>query len=289
MLSITHVTVDGVRSAVHDTKPGTSSEAVVFVHGNPGPMDDFESLIPAVSAIARTVAVDLPGFGRADHPREFNFSVEGYARHLAGMLDQSGVTRAHLVLHDFGGGFGLRWAASNPQRVASITLINTGVLQGYRWHKYARIWQTPVLGELFQWLASPTMLKRALDSDNPVPLPQSYIDRVFLYADSAHKRTVLKLYRATRDPEVHFARFAPELRQLDVPVCVLWGEGDPYLPASFAERQREVFSRAEVHVLPGLGHWPFIDDPAAVLRHLLPFLQRQVSHTTPPAPFAARN
>ena len=279
MLSIKHISVDGVRSAVHDTRPGTSSDAVVFVHGNPGPMDDFEALIPDVAALTRTIAVDMPGFGRADHPREFDFSVAGYAKHLAGLLDQLEVRRAHLVLHDFGGGFGLRFAASHPDRVASITLINTGILQGYRWHKYAKIWQTPVLGELFQLLGSPSLLKRALDGDNPVPLPMSYVEGVFRYADWAHKRTVLKLYRATRDPDVHFARFAPELKKLDVPVCVLWGEGDPYLPVAFAERQREVFARAEVHILNGLGHWPFIDDPAAVLLHLVPFLQRQVSLT----------
>jgi pimeloyl-ACP methyl ester carboxylesterase len=51
---------------------------------------------------------------------------------------------------------------------------------------------------------------------------------------------------------------------------------DPYAPASFAERQKETFRRAEVHVLPGLGHWPFVDDPAAVRGILLPFLRRHV-------------
>ena len=94
---------------------------------------------------------------------------------------------------------------------------------------------------------------------------------------ASRKRTVLKLYRATRDPGRHFASFAPALRQLDVPVCVLWGEGDPYLPVVFAERQRETFRNAEVHVLKGLGHWPFIDDPEAVRAHLLPFLQRALA------------
>jgi pimeloyl-ACP methyl ester carboxylesterase len=126
------------------------------------------------------------------------------------------------------------------------------------------------------------MLKRALDKDNPVPLPSEYVDRVLGYADWAHKRTVLKLYRATRDPGRHFASFAPALRQLDVPVCVLWGDGDPYLPVVFAERQRETFRNAEVHVLKGLGHWPFIDDPEAVRGHLLPFLQRALASDAQP-------
>jgi pimeloyl-ACP methyl ester carboxylesterase len=283
MLAVKYVSIDGVRSAVHDSKPDTQSDAVVFVHGNPGPMDDFEALIPATSRLTRAVALDLPGFGRADHPRSFDFTVGGYAHHLGAVLDQLAVQRAHLVLHDFGGAYGLQWASQHPERVASITLINTGVLEGYRWHKFAKIWQTPLLGELFQLAAGPRMLKRALDKDNPVPLPSEYVDRVLGYADWAHKRTVLKLYRATRDPSRHFASFAPALRQLDVPVCVLWGDGDPYLPVVFAERQRETFRNAEVHVLKGLGHWPFIDDPEAVRAQLLPFLQRALASSVQPA------
>ena len=53
---------------------------------------------------------------------------------------------------------------------------------------------------------------------------------------------------------------------------MIWGGGDPYLPASYAERQRECLPRAEVHVLPQSGHWPFADDPAEVERLLLDFL-----------------
>ena len=50
---------------LHDSQPDGPDEAVVFVHGNPGPMDDFEVLIPAVAGVARVVAIDMPGFGRA--------------------------------------------------------------------------------------------------------------------------------------------------------------------------------------------------------------------------------
>jgi pimeloyl-ACP methyl ester carboxylesterase len=96
------------------------------------------------------------------------------------------------------------------------------------------------------------------------------------YSDWAHRRAVLALYRASRDPDAQVARFREHLDALDRPACVIWGEGDPYAPSALAARQREVFSRADVHVLPGLGHWPFLDDPDAVLAILLPFLRAQV-------------
>jgi pimeloyl-ACP methyl ester carboxylesterase len=220
--------------------------------------------------------MDLPGYGRAEHPYNFDFSVDGYAGYLGLLLDQLGVTRAHLVLHDFGGPFGLAWAAAHPENFASVTLINTGLLLGYHWHTLARIWQTPVLGELAQVSSSAQMFKRALNRINPKPLPDGFAERIMSYADWPHKRAVLKLYRASRDLEKLSARYAPEASKLDRPACVIWGEGDKFVPVQLAERQREVFPRAEIHTLPGLGHWPFIDNPDAVLELMLPFLRAQV-------------
>jgi pimeloyl-ACP methyl ester carboxylesterase len=268
------VSIDGVRSFVHDSGLRTQSEAVVFVHGNPGPMDDWESLIPPVSRFARVIAMDLPGYGRADHPREFEFTVQGYAGYLAKLLDQLGVKRAHLVLHDFGGPFGLAWAATHRSQVASLTLINTGVLHGFKWHKYARVWQTPVVGELFMLFTSARTMKPMVDADQPKPLPPGFYENALKYADRLSKRGVLALYRSARDVEAAFAPITRALAGLEVPVCVVWGAGDPYLPVALAARQREVFAQAEVHELAGAGHWPFHDDPDAVNALVVPFLER---------------
>ena len=103
------------------------------------------------------------------------------------------------------------------------------------------------------------------------------------HADWAHKRTVLKLYRNTRDTDRAFGRVAPTLKALNLPACVVWGAEDPYIPARFAEQQRDVFPSAEVHLLPGTGHWPFVDDPDAVRAHVLPFLRRQLGQSAQPA------
>ncbi len=280
MLPLKNHLVNGLRCAVYDSaqqraqvSTDASSEAVVFVHGNPGPSDDWAVLAPRVAGFARAVAMDLPGYGRSEHPRSFDFSVTGYAKYLGAVLDQLDVQRAHLVLHDFGGAFGLVWAATHPGRVASVTLINTGLLRGYRWHKFAKIWRTPVLGELFQLAASPKLMQRALDADNPRPLPPDFASRVLGYADWNHKRAVLELYRATDQ----LAQDAPVGLSFDLPACVIWGEGDAYLPAKYADAQRELFPRAEVHKLPGLGHWPFVDDPGTVGDILCAFLGRELS------------
>jgi pimeloyl-ACP methyl ester carboxylesterase len=149
------VSIDGVRSPVVESGPVNADEAAVFIHGNPGSTRDWESLARGVGEFGRALAMDMPGFGEADKPGDFDYSVPGYAAFLGRLLAKLSVRRAHLVMHNFGGPWGLAWAATNPRAVASVTCINTGVLSGYRWHYLARIWQTPVLGELF--MASTTV------------------------------------------------------------------------------------------------------------------------------------
>ncbi|MCE9565603.1 MAG: alpha/beta hydrolase [Planctomycetes bacterium] len=268
--------VAGVRCAVHDSDP-SQREAVVFVHGNPGPMDDWEELAPAVAAFARVIAMDMPGYGRAEHPKQFDYTIEGYGRYLGALLDHLRVERAHLVMHDFGGPWGLQWANGHPDRVGSITLINSGILEGYKWHRFARIWQTPILGELAQLTTTAWGMHRALNSMNPKPLPRSFIDRVMKYADWGHKRAVLKLYRASK----YVGKGTPQLGEFtrSLPACVIWGAADPFIQVEFAEKQKRYFPLAEVHVLPGLGHWPFIDDVNAVRELLVGFLKRVVGRS----------
>lgn len=270
----------GVRCAVHDSDP-SRKEAVVFVHGNPGPMDDWNDLAPAVAAFARVVAVDMPGYGRSEHPRRFDYTIDGYGRYLGALLDHLNVERAHLVLHDFGGPWGLRWAIDHPHQLASLTFINCGVLEGYQWHRFARIWQTPILGELAQLMTSSRGMQRALNAMSPKPMPRSFTDRIMKYADWGHKRAVLRLYRASRKVGESANLLASAPFTKTTPVCVIWGDGDPFIPVEFAEKQKKYFPRAEVHVLHGLGHWPFIDDVAAVKGPLVDFLRRHVEQPKP--------
>jgi pimeloyl-ACP methyl ester carboxylesterase len=249
----------------------------VFVHGNPGSRRDWDDLLVRVAPFARAVAFDMPGFGRADKPEDFDYTVEGYARFLGSALSQLGIERAHLVLHDFGGPWGLVWATANPDQFASVVLINTGVLLGYRWHYLARIWRTPVAGELFQATTTRSGLRTALRHGNPRGLPRAFVDRMYDDMDAGTTRAILRLYRATNDPGSAASRLADELRPLDRPALVVWGAHDPYIPVAMAERQRESFPSAKIAILDGSGHWPFADDPAAVGRVVEPFLRSVVA------------
>ncbi|MGA2924475.1 MAG: alpha/beta hydrolase [Solirubrobacteraceae bacterium] len=186
---------------------------------------------------------------------------------------QLAVHRVHLVAHDFGGPWGLEWAVANPDRLASAVLINTGVLLDYHWHYLARIWRTPIAGEVFQATTTRSGLRIALRHGNPRGLPRAFVDRMYDDIDAGTRRAVRSLYRATDDPAAGARRHQRALAPLDRPALVVWGAHDPYLPVALAQRQREAFPSAEVAILPDSGHWPFADDPEAVGRRVEAFLR----------------
>jgi pimeloyl-ACP methyl ester carboxylesterase len=267
------VAAAGVESRLVQAGPREAGEAVVFLHGNPGSCDDWVRLAGAVGDTGlRAVAFDLPDFGETVAPPGFEHTAPGYAAWVAEALGALGIERVHLVLHDFGGPIGLIWAAMNPDALASVTLIDTGILPGYKWHRLARIWRTPVLGEIFQATATRGAFRRLLNRNEPRGLPREFVDEMYDHYDRRTRRAVLKLYRATDDPGSAGEAFAELIAPRDIPGLVIWGEHDAYLPASFASRQRQAFPSAEVHVLPGSGHWPFADAPETVERLLVEFL-----------------
>jgi pimeloyl-ACP methyl ester carboxylesterase len=276
----TAVTFNGVESPTLEAGDGTASEAVVFVHGNPGPKEDWLQLVGATGEFARAVAPDMPGYGAADKPKEFDYTASGYAAHLNGILGELGIERVHLVMHDFGGAWGLMWAVQHPDAFASATLINTGVLLDYRWHRLAKIWRTRGVGELFMATTNKKGFRAVIRHDNP-RLPSRQIER--LYRSSSGwptKRAILKLYRAT--PATAMGALRDPLRQLARPALVVFGTDDAYIPFEQADRQRESFPSATVTLLEGLGHWPFLEDPARVDEHVVPFLRERVGAMSVP-------
>ena len=97
-LQTSELTACGVRTRVLQGGADLrATEAVVFVHGNPGCCEDWRDLMQAASPLGRVIAFDMPGFGQADKPADYPYSVEGGAAFLGEALRQLGVLRVHLV------------------------------------------------------------------------------------------------------------------------------------------------------------------------------------------------
>jgi pimeloyl-ACP methyl ester carboxylesterase len=282
-----HVIAGGVRSPLIEAGPRESAEAVVFVHGNPGSSSDFTALVDAAGELGRALAFDMPGFGKARAPAGFEFTVPGYARFLEDARTALGLERIHLVLHDFGGPFGLLWGLEHPGAWASVVLMNVGVMPGYVWHSMAKRWRTRVLGELTQAWIPRWGWRRVMQGSSPRGMPLEFVDKMYDDYDRETRRTVLKLYRATPDPGAMAERVGAAIAQLHLPALVIWGAADQFIGVEYAERQSEFFDVRRTVILPDSGHWPFQDDPERVREPVLEFLREQLTRTGPRSADAA--
>ncbi len=270
----------GIATPLREAGRADASEADVFVHGVPGSGADFEPLLSAAGQVARAVAWDAPGFGKADKPEDFRHSAEGHAEFIGQALEALGIERAHLVLHDFGGPWGIEWAMGAPERLASATLLCTGVPIGYRWHRTARIWRTPLAGELSMATLTRAGFRASSRRAGPRRLPGPFVDRMFEDLDARTRRAILRLYRSVGNLDELAHEAVAALRPLERPALVIWGKHDPFLPAVLGERQRQAFPGAELHVLERSGHWPFVDQADRVEELLVDFLARTHSLAT---------
>ena len=254
-----------------------SDAAVVFLHGVPGPGSEWKPLLSEIGMFTRAIAPDLPGFGSATTPEGFTYTSDEYAAFIANLLDDLGIATAHLVLHDFGGPWGLTWAARHPERFASATLINTGAWIDYRWHFAARLYRAPVVGEISMATATYRSFASLMRYRSRRPLPEASIRAMWDTMTPTTRKTVLRLYRAMPDPAGDAGVLAAALRPLDRPALVIWGATDWGLPVALAERQREAFPSADIHVLSDSGHYPQFDDPDRVSSLVVPFLRARAA------------
>ena len=145
------------------------------------------------------LAVDLPGFGRSAKPGYLSFTIDEYDRFIEHFLDELGVERVQLVVHDWGA-VGLAFAQRLPARVERLVIINAvPFLPGYHWHRTARMWRTPVLGELVMGTTSRFTLGVLSSEANatPGPMPGAWQDSVLEHFDQGTQRAILRLYRSS--------------------------------------------------------------------------------------------
>jgi pimeloyl-ACP methyl ester carboxylesterase len=249
----------GGAAAAHGSD--TESPVALYLHGVPDSSDIWLDFLQRSGGLAP----DLPGFGRSGKPGSLSFTIEEYADFIESFLALTGVDRVRLVMHDWGA-VGLAFAQRHPERVERLVLIDAvPLLAGYRWHRTARIWRTPVLGELAMGATNERTLRWLSREGNatPGPMPERWRESVLEHFDQGTQRAILRLYRSS-PPDV-LAAAGERLDRLAVPALVVWGMQDPYIPARFATAYAEVLA-AELVELADAGHWPWLDRPDVIDR-----------------------
>lgn len=244
-------------------------QPLILVHGFPMDRRIWSSQLRDLAGVARVVAVDLPGRGKspeqADGPGEA--SMDSYADHLAktiksldaGPVDLAGVSMGGYILFAF-------WRR-HPELVRSLILIST------------RSTEDPPVGKEGRKRVAALVLEKGTSELIPMMFPKLFGPNAGPEARESMKKMVQDLPPggAAADSLAMGMRPAstPDLASITVQTLVLHGQADELMPIDEAQEMAAGIKGANFVPIPGAGHLPPIENPAAVSQAMREFLMKR--------------
>jgi haloalkane dehalogenase len=248
---------------------------VVLVHGTPTWAFEWRHVIAGLCDMRRVVAVDHLGFGLSARPAGADYRPEAHAARFATFMDHvAGDAPVSLVVHDFGGPIALAWALAHPERVRTLTVINSW-MWSFDDDAVMRRRAAMVDGAVGRFLY------RYANASQRLIMPSAYGDRrrltraihrqyleVFPDADS-RERVLFALARALRGSSAFYADlWAQRDRLRGLPLSFIWGMRDTAFGPAILERWTDTFPDASVTRIADAGHWPHEECPDVVVAAL---------------------
>jgi haloalkane dehalogenase len=249
--------VDGLR--LHYVDEG-SGEPVVCFHGEPTWAYLYRHMVPVLTGAGkRVVGPDYPGFGRSDKPTDRGwYTYDRHVEYVSALLGALDLRGAVVVVQDWGGPIGLRWAVENADRVARLVILNTGLFTG-RVSKGFMAWRN--FAERNPDLPVGFVLQGATATELPDDVVAAY-DAPFPNAESKAGAAQFPLLVPTSDEAEGAATMravADELSRWDKPALVAFSDSDPVFPYP---RAGEFFC----DLIPGAGEQVRIEGAAHFLQ-----------------------
>ncbi len=243
--------------------------AVLLIHGVPESSMLWKHLIPEIASLGfRPIAPDLPGFGQSER-FPYSSTWESYVNFIHRFLEALSLDKVHLVVHDWGGMIGLRWACDHIEKVESLLISDTCLIPGYSWHPLAKKWRTPELGEkVVEAMANKEAWMSNMKQEFPSVEEDILEDFFTIFQTEETRKVILELYRSAN---LELIKPYQKLAQFKKQVTILWGEEDPYISTEFAYKTRdEQFPQAMIEIIEGAGHFIHVEAPEKVI----PFVKR---------------
>jgi haloalkane dehalogenase len=244
----------GVESFVRELGEGPP---VLCVHGVPASCFLYRKVIAELANRGlRGVAFDLPGLGLAERPAGYDYTWTGLGRFSLAAVDALELERFHLVVHDIGGPVGFELAAAVPERIASLTMLNTIV----EVDTFKRPWSMEPfarrgIGGLYLRGLSKPAFRAIMRLQGVADMSAVSNAELDAYVDLLKREdggaAFLQIMRGfERTPEKR-ALYASTLRAVPYPVQIVWGERDPALKLTVqGEQARRAAGLQGIHRLP---------------------------------------
>jgi pimeloyl-ACP methyl ester carboxylesterase len=277
------IDVGGVRAHVRD-EGNPDGIPMVLIHGSLGSLHVWEGWVRELSKQARLISVDLPGHGLTGlWPRE-EYTIEAYADFVEVLVDTLDLDRFVLVGHSMGGAVAWTFAATRPDRVSQLVLVDAAGYPriGGEMPLSARLARLDGVGDIGIYFKPDGWVRRSvagLYADPATATPE----RVRRYAE-------LQRFPGNREATLVRARSQEPLdptalRRLDVPTLLLWGGQDRWVPPADAFRFQGDIKGAQLEIFEKLGHNPMEEDPKATAAAVAAFLKPVPKRPTlPPEP-----
>jgi pimeloyl-ACP methyl ester carboxylesterase len=255
-------TVNGVDVFFREAGP-PDAPVVVLPHGYPCSSYEFRRYMEQLGDRWRLLAPDFPGSGYSGTPEDFAYDFDGFADWLRAFLDQQGVGRFALYLHDFGGWIGLRLAMRDPAQVAALIIQNGDIYEDAMGPKYAGLREAwakgPVAGlaQIREAVSLEGFEEEFLNEVRPELAERIPPDLWRLHWALTTERRREIYARIIFDLKANldwFPRYQAYLREHRPPILILWGPQDGYMPEASARAYLRDRPDAELHLLDG-GHW----------------------------------
>jgi pimeloyl-ACP methyl ester carboxylesterase len=262
------VTIGGTLLHLRDEGP-RDAPAVVLLHGIGSSLHTFDGWAESLASSHRVIRFDLPGAGLSGQDPEGLYTDDRSIRLLMALLDELGLDRATLAGNSIGGRLAWRFAAAHPDRVARLILIAPDgyASPGFDYGIAPRVPAMLHLMRLFlpKWALRPNIAAAYADPDRlSEPVMERY--HALLLAPGNRKAMLMRMRQTV------LVEPGPLLREIKVPVLLLWGEKDAMIPVANAQDYLAELPDARLVVLPGLGHVPQEEAPAESLAPVLDFL-----------------
>ena len=252
---------------------------VLMVHGNPTWSFYYRNLIQALQHQYQTIAIDHIGCGLSDKPQSYCYTLSQHVDNLTQLMDHLQLQDVHLVVHDWGGPIGLTMAGQLPERIQSLTILNTGAFPpiSIPWRIFAL--RFPLLG---------TLAIRGLNLFARSAIWMA-MHRTKLSATS--RAGLLAPYRSWADriavdgfvKDIPFTRKHPVFKELEQtehglsslaskPVQLIWGMQDWCFTPKCLRKFQQHFPAADTMEVADAGHYVLEDAADQVISRVQQFL-----------------